>query len=268
MGKLGDWMAYQRLTAAKVRTAGPGVYPDGLGLYLCVSDSGSKSWIYRFSWQGRRPEMGLGSLIDVSLADAREAALEARRQVKAGINPIDAKRASKSAGVAGKTFGDAADAFFAAKQSEYSNAKYREMTRLALTRTVAAIRPLPVDRVDTEAVLSVLRPLWLETPKTARRVREKIEAVLDYASVHKLREGDNPARWRGHLEHLLPRHDKRANGHHAALPYKDAPGFFAQLGGVEGVAPRALEFTILTAARTGKPSEHNGRSSISTKSCG
>lgn len=240
-----------KLSAIKVKTAPPGVYPDGAGLYLCVTPSGARSWIYRFSWQGRRPEMGLGSLADVSLAEAREAAQEARRQVKAGTNPIEARRAAKLAGAVGKTFGDVADAFFKAKQAEYGNPKYREMTRIALTRTVANLRPLPVDAVDTAAIMSVLRPLWLETPKTARRVREKVEAVLDYAAVHGLRQGDNPSRWRGHLEHLLPS-NTGSEGNHPALPYKDAPAFYAELRSKGGTLPLALEFLILTAARSGE----------------
>jgi hypothetical protein len=138
--------------------------------------------------------MGLGNLIDVSLADTRAAAMEARALVRKGINPIEARRAARAADAIGSSFGDVADAYFAAKSPEYTNQKYREMTRLALTRSVTAIRPLPVDKVDTPAVLSVLRPIWLETPKTARRFREKVEAVLDFAGVHGLRSGDNRAR--------------------------------------------------------------------------
>lgn len=196
--------------------------------------------------------MGLGHVDDLSLAEARDAAADARRLVRAGVNPIEARRAARAESPSARTFADAADAYFVAKSPDWGNDKYREMTRLALTREAAPLRGLPVQGVDTEAVLAILKPRWLRTPKTARRIREKIEAVLDYATVTGWRHGDNPARWRGHLEHLLPRHDASLEGHHAAMPYADAPAFYARLRQTEGVTARALEWTILTAARSGE----------------
>jgi integrase len=193
--------------------------------------------------------MGLGNLLEVGLAEAREKGLEARRLVKKAINPIEQR---KIASVAAKTFGDAADQYFEAKKGEYGNAKYREMTRLALVRDVAPIRAKAIADISTADVLAIVAPIWSTKWKTADRSRGKIEAVLDYAAAHGLREGDNPARWRGLREHLLPRPDKSKAGHHAAMAYEEAPAFYARLVEEPGVAARALEFTILTAARSGQ----------------
>lgn len=239
----------QKLNAQKVARAGPGEYGDGIGLYLRVSPALSRYWVYRFQIRGKRQEMGLGNLLEVGLAEAREKALEARRLVKKGINPIEQR---KIASVAAQTFGDAADQYFEAKKGEYGNAKYREMTRLALVRDMAPIRPKPIADISTADVLAIVAPIWSTKWKTADRIRGKIEAVLDFAAAHGLRAGDNPARWRGHLEHLLAAPDKSTAGHHAAMPYEEAPAFYSRLVEEPGVAARALEFTILTAARSGE----------------
>jgi integrase len=241
-----------KLNARKVATAPPGYHLDGQGLYLCVSSALARSWVFRFSWQRRRPEMGLGSYDEgVSLADARAARDEARRVLRSGRNPIEAKREAGRV-VAKPTFGEIADALLETKASEWRNEKHREQWRLALVETAAALRSRRVDEIDTEAVLAVLKPLWTEKPETASRVRGRIEAVLDAATAQGHRTGDNPARWRGHLSHLLPKRAKLSRGHHAAMAYMDVPAFVARLRKDENTAARALEFCLLTAARSGE----------------
>jgi integrase len=241
-----------KLNARKVATAPPGYHLDGRGLYLCVSSALARSWVFRFSWQRRRPEMGLGSFDEgVTLADARAARDEARRVLRSGRNPIEAKREAGRI-VAKPTFGEVADTLLETKASEWRNEKHREQWRLALVETAAALRARRVDEIDTEAVLAVLKPLWTEKPETASRVRGRIEAVLDAATAQGHRTGENPARWRGHLSHLLPKRAKLSRGHHAAMAYADVPAFLARLRQDENTAARALEFCILTAARSGE----------------
>lgn len=241
-----------RLTALTASRAGPGIYPDGDGLYLCVSKTGRRTWVFRFSWQGRRPEMGLGNFDDLPLIDARDAAAAARKLVRAGINPIEARRAERIERQSRRLFGDVADELIAAKSHEWRNEKHREQWRISLEKAAAPLRALPVDMIETEHVLSVLAPIWTETPESAARLRQRIEAVLSAARAKGLRAGDNPAAWRGHLEHLLPKRPGVARGHHAALDYREAPAFMRRLRELDTVAARALEFTILTAARSGE----------------
>ena len=237
-----------RLTARKVQTAKPGTYLDGQGLRLIVGASGGRKWVFRFMRRGRSQEMGLGGA-GVSLAVARERAADARRMLAAGQNPIDAARLAK----AGRpTFGQVADDFLSAKQSEWRNAKHRAQWEMTLQRYCAPLRPRPVDEIDTTAVLEVLQPLWASIPETASRVRGRIETVLDAARARGLigQHEANPARWRGHLDKLLPKRQKLTRGHHAAMPFADVPEFMARLRQRDAMAALALEFTILTAART------------------
>ncbi len=237
-----------RLTARKVETAKPGVYLDGQGLRLIVGATGSRKWVFRFMRRGRSQEMGLGG-VSVSLAMARERAADARRMLTAGQNPIDGARLAK----AGRpTFGQIADDFLAAKQSEWRNAKHRAQWEMTLQRYCAPLRSRPVDEIDTAAVLEVLKPLWASIPETASRIRGRIEVVLDAARARGLigQHEANPARWRGHLDKLLPKRQKLTRGHHAAMPFADVPHFMARLRKRDAVAALALEFTILTAART------------------
>ena len=242
-----------RLTVQGIRRLAVGKHADGAGLYLFVDERPQEywRWFYIFSWRGRRPEMSLGCLRDVTLAEARQAASEARAMVRAGKNPIDERRAAVRA-VSGATFGEIADEYFASKQTEYRNDKYREMVRRSLVNGLAQLRSLTFDAIETETILRVLKPVWNETPETAKRLREKIEAIIDAATAKGLRRGDNPARWKGHLEHLLPKRQKVEKTHHAAMPYRDLPTFWARLRKVETVAAMALQFTILTAARSGE----------------
>lgn len=244
--------AKDRLSARFVATAPPGEHHDGGGLYLVVSPSGARSWLYRFHHDGRRRHMGLGSFQDVSLAQARDARDEARRIRNSGRNPIDVKRTTRDARAARKTFGDVADDLLKAKAPEWGNAKHAEQWRASLLNAASALRPRPIDEVDTEAVLAVMKPIWQVRPESASRLRQRIEAVLDYGGAHGMRHGSNPARWSGHLEHLLAKRQQGTKQHHAALPYQEIPSFMKRLRTIETVGARALEFAILTAARSGE----------------
>ena len=242
-----------KLNARKVETAPPGIYPDGDGLYLCVAPSLKRTWVYRFSWCGRRPEMGLGSYSDgVTLAEARVSRDEAKRVLRSGANPIAARKEARRAAADKRTFGEIADALLEAKKSGWRNAKHREQWEWSLKTAAAPLRARAVDELDTQAVLDLLKPFWTDRPETGSRLRQRIEAVLDAATAQGLRNGDNPARWRGHLAHLLAARPKLSRGHHAAMPYIDLPAFMAKLRGDENAAARALEFCILTAARAGE----------------
>jgi integrase len=194
--------------------------------------------------------MGLGGLEDLSLADARDAAAAARRMVRAGVNPIEARRAERIERASKRLFGDVADDLFKAKSAEWRNSKHADQWRASLETGAAALRKVPVDSIGTDSILVVLRPIWAEKPETASRLRQRIEAVLDAAKAQGLRSGENPARWRGHLEHLLAKRQRLSKGHFAALPYADLPPLMARLRALDTAAARALEFAILTAARS------------------
>ena len=242
----------QRLTARAAATTRPGRHGDGAGLYLVVSASGARKWVFRFSFARKVTEMGLGSADAVSLAQARSKAREARELLDAGQNPIEARRRAARIGAGKSSFGAVAEALMAAKQCEWRCAKHRAQWRMTLQTYAAPLYPRPVDEIDTAAVLAALTPLWREKPETASRLRGRIEAVLDAAKARGLRSGENPAAWRGHLAHLLPKRKTLARGHHAAMAYADVPAFLARLREREALAARALEFCILTAARSGE----------------
>jgi integrase len=239
-----------KLTARAAATTKPGRYGDGGGLYLVVSPSGARKWVYRFTYAGKVTETGLGSANVVSLAEARRKAHEARRLLDAGENPVVAKRKAAAIKAGVPTFGTVADAFVKAKESEWRNEKHKAQWRASLTDLAAPLRALPVDEIDTAAVLSVLKPLWQAKPETASRLRGRIEAVLDAAKAQGHRTGENPAAWRGHLAHLLSKRGKLSRGHHAAMDYRDVPAFVAKLRECDTIAAMALEFCLLTAARS------------------
>ncbi len=239
-----------KLTARTVATiTRPGRHSDGGGLYLFISRD-SKAvrhrWVFRFAWQGKVREMGL------VLAAARRQAASARFELAKGRDPIEAREAERRAQDGKKTFGDCATALIASKESAWRNAKHRWQWRHTLETYCAPFWGRTVEEINTEAVLSVLRPLWQTKPETASRLRGRIEAVLDAAKAQGHRHGENPARWRGHLSHLLPKRQKLTRGHHAAMPYAEVPAFLVTLREREAIAAFALEFTILTAARTGE----------------
>jgi integrase len=249
----------ERLTAVKVaKLRAAGRYGDGRGLWLHIGPSGSKSWVLRYMRDGRAREMGLGPLDLVSLADARQRAREARRVLLDGRDPIDAKheqRAQRRLDEArSMTFSTCAARYIAGHEAGWRNAKHRGQWQATLTTYAYPVfAELPVAAVDTGMVLKVLEPIWTLKPETAGRVRGRIERVLDWATARGYRHGDNPARWRGHLDKLLPARAKvRKVAHHAALPYVELPAFMGELRIKKSISARALEFTILTACRTGE----------------
>jgi integrase len=247
----------EKLTARVVeQTKKPGYYGDGDGLVLRVAEGGTKGWLYRYKSNGKVREMGLGPVRDVTLAEAREAAREARRIRRKGIDPIDAKRARKAAAqleaARAITFSQCAAAYIENHRSSWTNPKHAAQWEATLrTYAYPVFGNLPVAAVDTGLVIKVLDPIWSSKPETASRLRGRIEAVLDFATVRGHRGGENPARWKGHLKEALPASSKvRRVKHHAALPYKEIGAFVADLRRRDGGAAAALEFAVLTAART------------------
>jgi integrase len=236
-----------KLTARMVETAKAGKYGDGDGLQLAVSPSGAKKWVLRFLWQGRPREMGLGSYPVVGLAEARDKALAGRKLARSGADPIAAR---KGKGV--PTFGELADQVARDLADGFRNDKHKAQWAMTLKVYAAPLREKPVDSITTEDVLAVLRPVWLEKPETASRLRGRVERVLNAAKAKGYRIGENPAAWRGHLDNLLPKPSRLSRGHHAAMDYRDIFAFIAKLREREAVAALALEFTILTATRSGE----------------
>jgi integrase len=237
-----------RLTARKVETAKSGKYSDGGNLYLIVSETGSRKWVLRFTWRRKAKEMGLGSAVSVTLADARERAASARRSLAKGLNPIDERK--RTGGL--PTFGEVADEVRESLSAGFRNEKHKAQWKSTLETYAAPLRAKPVDTIATDDVLAVLKPIWNMKAETASRVRGRIEKVLDAAKARGFREGENPARWRGHLDHLLPRPSKLARGHHAAMPYEAVASFVARLREREASSALALELCILTVSRSGE----------------
>ena len=254
---------HNALTVMAVRNAKPGRHADGGGLHLLVKDTGARSWVYRFMLKGKSRDIGLGAAGPggISLADARDLATALRLKVKAGIDPLEerqrseaeAKAAEQATRFAGITFKAMAETHIAANKESWRNAKHRQQWENTLqTYAYPVIGALPVAEVDTQHVLMVLEPIWREVPETASRLRGRIETVLDSAKARGYRQGENPARWRGHLAQILPARTKLSRGHHKAMPYDAIPTFVKQIQEREAVAALALEFVILTAARTGE----------------
>lgn len=237
-----------RLSARKVETAKPGKHSDGGNLYLVVSPSGARKWILRFTWRGRPKEMGLGSAASVPLGEARERAAHARQMIARGLNPIDERKRDRDI----PTFGDLADDVRESLSARFRNEKHRAQWKSTLLTYAAPLRTKPVDTITTDDVLTVLKPIWITKAETASRVRGRIEKVLDAAKAKGYRDGENPARWKGHLDHLLPSSTKLARGHHPAMDYAKVPAFIAKLRSRQSMAAMALEVCILTAARSGE----------------
>ncbi|MGA7455305.1 MAG: integrase arm-type DNA-binding domain-containing protein [Rhodoplanes sp.] len=242
-----------KLSARRITTATKrGRYGDGGGLYLVVASDGSRKWVFRFAWDGKQRDMGLGAVRDVPLAEARMAAAVAREHVRAGRDPIAERDRARRAASGVPTFGEMADQLVEGIKHGFRNEKHRAQWRMTLTEYAKPLRPKPVDAIATEDVLACLKPIWQTKAETASRVRGRIERVLDAARAKGYRTVENPARWRGHLDSLLPKHQKLARGHHAAMPFAEVPEFLARLREMDGTAARALEFAILTAARSGE----------------
>jgi integrase len=257
-----------KLSAAAVRNAkDPGLYGDGHGLYLQVSAFGTKAWLFRYMIDGKARKMGLGAIHTVSLAEARKRAADARLKVHDGIDPIQeretARVGQKLEAARAMTFKECVDKYIEENRPSWKNDKHADQWVASFNQTkrgktvfpaaTQAINDLPVSVIDTALMLKVLKPIWTRTPESASRIRGRIERVLGWATVHGYRSGENPARWRGHLkEALASRSVESAVKHHDALPYAAMPEFMAAVRDKSGVSARALEFTILAAARTGE----------------
>lgn len=260
------------LSALEVkRLTRPGLHAVGgvAGLFLAVSDGGARSWILRYStpevrysqkgnaYYARR-DLGLGGFPDVTLAQAREKGRELREKIRQGIDPAEERKAAREAwrvGLAKKiSFEQAARKAHAAKGSEFRNAKHRKDWISSLERhALPVIGSLPVAEIELPHILKVLDPIWKERTETATRVRQRLESVLAWATVSGYRSGENPARWDGNLKEVLPAPNKiRKVRHHRALPWQEVPAFMEALRTREGMAALALQFTILTAARSGE----------------
>lgn len=236
----------------------PGMYPDGLGLYLQVSKWNTKSWLFRYSRNYKLRSLGLGACHTITLSEARKRAKQARQQLLDGNDPIDAKHEKRHQVMADRarmmTFDQCAAAYIEAHRHGWKNAKHADQWSATInTYASPIIGALPVAKVDTALVMKVLQPIWTTKTETATRLRGRIESILGWATVSGYRTGDNPARWRDHLDNLLPRRSKvKKVEHHPALPYAEMGAFIAELRSQAGTAALALEFTILTATRTGE----------------
>jgi len=237
---------FHKLSTRKIMSVkSAGRHSDGKGLYLLVKKTGRKSWVYMWNKDHRRREMGLGGFPDVSLARAREKAQAARELIAEDKDPIREKKKTVT-----KSFGEAADHLVETLRADWTNEKHRQQWTRTVSHYCKPIRNIPVGSVDTDDVLRVLKPIWTEKEETARRLRARIERILDYASAHNWREGENPARWKGHLKDILPKRDKLKKRNFAAMPYEKIPNFLSDLEKERGMAALALKMTIHTALRT------------------
>jgi integrase len=237
-----------QLSARKVSTAKAGKYSDGGNLYLIVSRSGSRKWVLRFTWRGKPKEMGLGGANTVSLAEAREKAFQARQRISRGINPISERR--RNNGI--PSFGTMADSLWETLSAGFRSEVHKAQWKRSIEVYALQLRAKPIDTINTDDVLEVLKPIWVEKAETASRVRGRIEKVLDAAKARGYRFDQNPARWRGHLDHLLPRPSRIQRAHYAAMPYEEVSSFIGKLRHRETNTALALEYLILCAARTGE----------------
>lgn len=237
---------FHKLSTRKVMSVkSPGRHSDGKGLYLLVKKTGRKSWVYMWNKDHRRREMGLGGFPDVSLARARDKAQIAREMIAEERDPLHEKKKTVI-----KSFGEAADHLVETLKADWTNEKHRQQWIRTVSHYCKPIRHIPVGKVDTDDVLRVLKPIWTEKEETARRLRARIERILDYASAHNWREGENPARWNGHLKDILPKRDKLKKRNFAAMPYEKISNFLGDLEKEKGMAALALKMTIHTASRT------------------
>jgi integrase len=251
---------YERLTARQAATINqPGMHPDGGGLYLFVGKGGSKSWIVRYAFHGKRHDIGLGPVRLVSLADARRKMADLARQRLDGADPLLERRAKRHAAAVQRanalTFAECADLYIDAQAAGWraGSGQEQQWRNSLRDHALPTLGALPVAAIDTGLVMRTIEGLWRTKPETASRVRGRIESILGWATVRGYRTGDNPARWGGHLENLLPSRSRVAPiVHHEALPYGELPGFMVELHKQTGIAARAFEFVILTAARIGE----------------
>jgi integrase len=239
-----------RLPAVSVKSAPPGRHFDGGGLHLFVRPNGNRSWVFRYVFNGRRHDLGFGPWPDVTLTAARDAAIEARRWIRAGRDPrVERKRREKKV----PTFDEAVERYVASHAPAWTE-RHRLNWRNSLTRHASpVIGDTPVNEIGLDDVLAILTPLWTEKTETASRIRQRVAKVLDACAVHGERSSENPARWRGRLEAVLPAKGAVAEVRHfRAMAWAEVPAFMKKLRKKDGMGARALEFTILTAARSGE----------------
>ncbi|MER8570630.1 integrase arm-type DNA-binding domain-containing protein [Mesorhizobium sp. M1338] len=245
-----------KLSAQEVKfEARPGRHSDGGGLYLQVEPGGSKSWVFMWKRDGKRTAMGLGRYPDNGLGDARGKAEAARKNLAAGRDPLLQVRQEAEREEADKTFSECVDLFLDEdRKASWRNSKHRAQWEMTLGDAYCKhLRPMRVSTIGTEDVLKVLKPIWSAKPETASRLRGRIERVLSFAKGKGWRSGENPALWRGHLDSILPKPEKlKRRGHHRAMAYGSVPAFMQRLREASGMDAKALEFTILTAARSGE----------------
>ena len=241
------WERFMALSARKVQSAKAGKHSDGNGLFLLVKSTGGKSWVLRYQINGRRRDLGLGAFPALSLAEAREKVIDLKKQIKNGFDPLAHRQQQKDI-----TFKDAATLCIESKKSEWKNKKHAsQWTSTLETYAFPFIGDITVKNIEVSDIHNLLSKIWTDKTETANRLRGRIESVLDYATALKYRSGDNPARWKGNLDHLLPKHQKvKKVKHHAALDYDKAPEFMALLSKREGISARALECLILTNVRS------------------
>jgi len=248
-----------RLTGADLRRTKSGLFCDGEGLWLQVSVAANgarrnRSWVFRYTRAGRTREMGLGSLNTLQLAEARERARKCRQLLLDGIDPLEARNSERAAKAAESmkqiTFEAAANAFISAHRHEWRSQVHAAQWPSSLRKHIyPTLGKMPVAQIDTPLVLKALQPIWAAVPETASRLRGRIESILDWATVSGYRAGDNPARWGGHLEHLLAAPSKRQVEHLAAMPWREMPAFMAKLRAIDTIPARAFEFVILCGSR-------------------
>jgi len=264
---------HNALTPFAVRNAKPGRHADGGGLHLLVKESGARSWVYRFMLKGRARDIGLSrcpeaiALLrrsgndELTLAQARDVAAIYRLKVKAGIDPLEERQreagealaAVQAAQIACIAFKKFAEDYIDGREHSWRNPKHRQQWRNTLaTYAYPVIGDLPLAEIGTPHVLKILEPIWKAKTETASRLRGRLETILDAAKVREYRKGENPARWRGHLAEILPARTRLSRGHHKAMPYEAVPAFVTRLRDREAVAALALEFAVLTAARSGE----------------
>ncbi len=253
-------MAFQKSARSVETVTEIGYHRCDRGLYLQVAGSGTKSWLFRYKSPvtTKQREMGLGSLNLVPLAAARNIAVECRRQVLSGLDPLEergrVKRVRQLEQARSITFQEAAEKCIASKKPEWKNAKHAQQWSNTLNAYAYPVfGDLSISDLDTDLVLKAIEPIWISKAETASRVRQRIETVWDWARARKYVEGENPARLRGHLDKILAKTAKvKRVKHHAAIPYKQIATFIKKLRGRKGSSASAMEFMILTAARTGE----------------
>lgn len=250
----------EKLSALQIKNLKePGRYNDGGGLYLYVKDPDRRYWVFRYRDRttGKQRDKGLGPYSDVSLKTAREDAQDCRIKLRNNIDPIDSVKQERLNAILQvskkKSFGECAKQYIEAHRSSWRNKKHAAQWTSTIEAYCKSIQSLPVADVDTAKVLLCLEPIWLTKTETATRVRQRIESILDWATVHEYRSGDNPARWKGHLNKLLAAPSKiKSVRHRSALSYKKIAGFVAKLRKLDGLSSSALELQILTATRPGE----------------